>query len=83
MGERQIMYRLCMILDKNGKEISMPLKDKFIIINKFVVGGKFSFTDATTGEIHEVKEAIIGVLFDNGFLVIKNENSTFCCVAVR
>lgn len=76
------MYKLCMVLNENGTEIKKYLKDKVITIVSYTVGGNFSFTDISTGKNYIVRESIIGVCFDNGFLVIKNEKSTYCCIAL-
>ena len=81
-GYQLNMYKLCMILNENGTEIKQYLKNKVITIVSYTVGGNFSFVDISTGQSYTVRENIIGVCFDNGFLVIKNEKSTYCCMVL-
>lgn len=81
-GYQLNMYKLCMILNENGTEIKQYLKNKVITVVSYTVGGNFSFVDISTGRSYTVRENIIGVCYENGFLVIKNEKSTYCCMAL-
>ena len=71
-----------MILNQNGTEIRRWFKDRVINIINYTIGGSFSFVDVITGRNYTLNESIIGICYDNGFLVIKNEKSTYCCVAL-
>lgn len=76
------MYKVYMVLNENGEQIINQFTGTFVQVINIVLDGCLSFLDILANSVFKAEEKIIGVYYDENFLVVKNERTTYCFVAV-